>query len=65
MSEIQDAIKLADKLQTKATELLYPLEREMRLMKWPDEYQAIMWEVIASIALERASNLTRTAANAS
>lgn len=45
---------VAAKIKTRAAELLAPLEREMRIMKWRPEYCAIMWEVVAREALAHA-----------
>jgi len=45
---------LERKIAAKATAALAPLEREMRIMKWPGEFQAILWEVVAAQAMELA-----------
>jgi CO dehydrogenase/acetyl-CoA synthase delta subunit len=45
---------LARKIAAKATAALAPLEREMRLMQWPGEFQVILWEVVAAQAMELA-----------
>jgi hypothetical protein len=53
-SRIEKSIALASTISTKAEETLANVEREMMLMKWPDEFRAIMWEAIADTAAIRA-----------
>lgn len=55
MSEhLKKSIALATKISAKAEETLAGVEREMTIMKWPDEFRAIMWEAIANTAAIRA-----------
>jgi hypothetical protein len=58
MSEhLQRSIALATKISAKAEETLAKLEHEMNVMKWPDEYRAIMWEAVADTARIKADGL--------
>jgi hypothetical protein len=59
-TEMADAQALAAKIRRRAIDLLTPLEREMRIMAWPQEYRAIMWEAVARIAMERAMAMERS-----
>lgn len=56
MSDTQKAIDLANKITTKAEGALHGLEREMIIMKWPDEFRVILWEAVAAIAMQRADS---------
>lgn len=47
------AIAMAQKIQNKVNILLEPLQREMRIMKWNPEYQAILWEAVMMEAKNR------------
>lgn len=42
-----DPNAVAEKLAAKAAELCAPLEMEMRLRKWPADFQRIMWDAVA------------------
>lgn len=53
-SHAEKAVALASKISAKAEETLAGIEREMRVMKWPDEFRAIMWETISDAASIRA-----------
>jgi len=53
-SHIEKSIALASKISTKAEETLAGIEQEMALMKWSDEFRAVMWEAIADAAAIRA-----------
>lgn len=46
---------LAEKIAKKAEDTLAGLEREMVIMKWPQEYRAIVWGAVADLALRRAT----------
>lgn len=59
-SHMEASIALADKLTTKAEGALSGIEREMIIMKWPAEYQAIMWETVAAVASSRAKAAKRS-----
>lgn len=52
--ELARAQAIVAKIDAKVTELLEPLAREIRIMKWEPEYAAIMWEAVAMKALRRA-----------
>lgn len=45
---------LAEKIVAKASDALGALDREMRIMKWPNEFRVIMWEAVAAEAQSRA-----------
>jgi len=55
MANMKAAVELADKITAKAEEALAGIEREMTIMKWPDEFRAIMWGAVADIAARRAA----------
>ena len=40
------AMAMVQKINRKVDALLEPLQREMRVMKWNPEYQAILWEAV-------------------
>jgi hypothetical protein len=44
------SIALATKISAKADDTLAKLDHEMTIMKWPDEFRAIMWEAVAAQA---------------
>jgi hypothetical protein len=58
--QIEKAVVLASKISAKAEDTLSGVEREMRIMKWPDEFRAIMWEAIADAASIRARQARHT-----
>jgi hypothetical protein len=41
-SHLEKAISLAGKISAKAEQTLAGIDREMTIMKWPDEYRAII-----------------------
>ena len=41
---------VAEKIEKKARNALEPLAREMKIMGWPAQFQAIMWEAVAHSA---------------
>lgn len=45
-----DPNQIAEKIAGKARDTLEPLAREMLIMKWPAEFQAIMWSAVAQHA---------------
>lgn len=45
-----DPNELAAKILQKAVDTLDPLAREMKIMKWPAEFQAIVWGAVAQHA---------------
>ena len=49
-THMEKSIALAAKISAKAEETLRALDREMVLMKWPDEFKAIMWQAVADTA---------------
>ncbi len=53
-SHTEKAIALATKISAKAEETLSRTQVEMDIMKWPNEFRAIMWEAIADAARIRA-----------
>jgi hypothetical protein len=55
----QKADDLAEKLTGKAQDALAGIEREMIIMKWPAEFQAIMWDVVATVANSRKMEAVR------
>ena len=48
-----DPMALVRKIQLKVEDTLAPLAREMRVMQWPAEYRAIMWEAVMLEARKR------------
>ena len=52
-SQLENALALAIKIQTKARDTLAGLDREMTLMRWPPETRSIMWHAVAEEALRR------------
>jgi len=48
---------LAAKIVAKASDTLSALDREMRIMRWPNEFRVIMWEAVAAEAQSRALSL--------
>ncbi len=46
---------LAVKITKRAEDALAGLDREMIIMKWPAEFQAIMWDAVVEIAVRRRS----------
>lgn len=59
MNQIAKAVGLATKISAKAEETLAGIEREMDIMKWPDEFRTIMWEAIVDTAKAKAALVTR------
>lgn len=55
-SDITQAVALATKISIKAEETLAGVDREMLIMKWPNEFRAVMWEAIADMASIRAKD---------
>jgi hypothetical protein len=54
VSQVERVINVADQIQKRVTVALAGIEREMTIMKWSAEFRVIMWEAVASTALERA-----------
>lgn len=46
VAHLEKAMAMVQKINAKVDRLLEPLQREMRIMKWPAEYQAILWEAV-------------------
>lgn len=57
-------IALAAKISAKAESVFDGIEREMRIMKWPDEFKVIMFEAIADTARIKASELSSNVSGA-
>lgn len=57
MSDGSKEIALATKIVGKASDTLSALDREMKIMKWPNEFRVIMWEAVAAEAQARAASL--------
>ncbi len=53
---MEKAQALAAKITDKAQGALAGLDREMAIMKWPAEFQAIMWDAVADLAARRAAD---------
>lgn len=49
--EIAKAEALALRISDKVDDILNPLEREMRIMAWPAEFQAIVWDALIARAI--------------
>jgi hypothetical protein len=47
--------EVAEKIAKKVAATLAPLEVEMDLMKWPQEFRTIMWNAVAHHASLRAN----------
>lgn len=54
MSDEKQAQAIAEKIEKKVEDALYPLDREMLIMKWPAEFRAIMWDAVVHAAALRA-----------
>lgn len=52
-AEKAEAEALAEKIRGKAKDALAGLDREMRIMKWPAEFRAVLWGVVGHMALLR------------
>ena len=52
-AHLGQALAMARMVNDKAAALLAPLEREMKVMAWPAEFRAIMWEAVKLAADER------------
>jgi hypothetical protein len=50
---LEKAMAMVQKINRKVDDLLEPLQREMRIMKWPAEYQSILWEAVMLEAKSR------------
>ena len=48
---MEKAIKVAAQIEQMASDTLAPLAKHMRILKWPAEYQAIVWGAVAEKAL--------------
>ena len=46
IENLELAIAMVHKINRKVDDLLAPLAAEMEIMKWPTEYQAILWESV-------------------
>lgn len=53
VAHLEAAIAMTRKITAKAQTELEPLAREMRIMKWKPEFQAIMWEAVMLEARSR------------
>ncbi|MBP7336911.1 hypothetical protein [Niveispirillum sp.] len=53
--ELAQALSIATKIDRKVKDLLSPIEREMRLMGYRQEFQEIIWQAIADEATRRAT----------
>lgn len=53
MSATAEAV--AEKIAKKAEDALARLEREMVIMKWPQEFREIMWNAVSHAAALRAA----------
>jgi hypothetical protein len=53
-TQLEKSIALATKISAKAEDAVAGIEREMIIMKWPNEFRAIMWEAVAAVAAIRA-----------
>lgn len=42
-----DPVQTAERLLQKAEGALDPLAREMKVMRWPPEFRAILWDAVA------------------
>lgn len=45
-ADLEQAMAMVRQISSKVDRLLEPLQREMRIMKWEPEYQAILWEAV-------------------
>jgi hypothetical protein len=50
-----DPDELAERIARKAADALDPLRLEMAIKKWPAEFRVIMWEAVASVAMQQAA----------
>ena len=53
VAHLEAAMAMTRKITAKARTELEPLTREMRIMKWKPEFQAIMWEAVMLEAKQR------------
>jgi hypothetical protein len=53
LAHLEAAMAMTRKIRAKVDQLLEPLAREMRIMEWAPEYQAIMWEAVMLEATQR------------
>jgi hypothetical protein len=53
-NQMEKAKAVAAKIAQKAEDALSGLDREMAIMKWRPEFQAIMWEAVVEAAARRA-----------
>jgi hypothetical protein len=54
-AEIASAKAVVAKIELKVDDLLAPLAREMRIMRWAPAYRAILWEAVMLEAQKRAT----------
>lgn len=53
VADLAKALEMSKKIARKVDDLLLPLTLEMKVMKWPPEYQAILWEAVMLEAKRR------------
>ncbi len=53
LAHLEAAMAMTRKISAKVDQLLEPLAREMRVMKWAPEYQSILWEAVMLEAKQR------------
>lgn len=57
LKHLEAAIALSKRINDKVDDLFAPLEREMKIMRWPAQYQSILWEAVILGAKERMEKL--------
>lgn len=58
--DIEAGVELVRKIRIKVDDLLAPLAREMRIMKWSADYRAILWEAVMLEAKARLETCERS-----
>jgi hypothetical protein len=56
IEHLRKAEAVAEKIAAKAEDALANLDREMIIMKWPQEFRVIMWDAVAHAASLRAAD---------
>lgn len=51
---------LAAKIEAKIDRLLEPLVREVAIMKWPPDFQVIIWEAVMESAKDKMNAAVRS-----
>lgn len=59
MADAEQTKRIMAMIEKRVDASLSPLQREMDIMEWPDEFRSILWHAVAEEALHRAQKAKR------